>query len=93
MAPPAGEGARRSEAFCRTSSSPGEAPGPIELTARESECLLWTAHGKTSWEISLILHISERTVNFHLANAMQTLGVFSKTHAVAKMFKMGIAHP
>jgi DNA-binding CsgD family transcriptional regulator len=80
-------------AIQHTLAKAGEAPGPIELTARESECLLWTAHGKTSWEISLILHISERTVNFHLANAMKKLGVFSKTHAVAKMFKMGIAHP
>ena len=55
-----------------------------KLTKREVECLVWTAQGKTSWEISLILDISESTVNFHLKNTMRKLGVYSKTHAVAK---------
>ena len=36
------------------------------LTQREREVLRWTAFGKTSDEIGLILGISSRTVNFHI---------------------------
>lgn len=46
----------------------------IQLTPREIECVHWAAQGKTSWEISMILGISERTVNFHLSNSMQKTG-------------------
>jgi hypothetical protein len=38
------------------------------LTQRERECLTWVAAGKSSWEISRIMAISERTVNFHIGN-------------------------
>ena len=64
-----------------------------KLTKREVECLVWTAQGKTSWEISLILGISESTVNFHLKNTMRKLGVYSKTHAVAKTLVLGLIQP
>jgi DNA-binding CsgD family transcriptional regulator len=40
---------------------------PYTLSNREIEVLKWAALGKTSWEMSMILEISERTVNFHLA--------------------------
>lgn len=62
----------------------------VQLTERESEILRWTAVGKTSWEISEILHITERTVNFHVANSMRKLGVYSRTHAVAKSISLGL---
>lgn len=39
------------------------------LTAREREILRWVADGKTPWEVSVILRISERTVKFHLIQA------------------------
>lgn len=55
-----------------------------ELTEREAECLVWTARGKTSWEISQILNVSERTVHFHTQNAMHKLGAYSKHHAVVR---------
>lgn len=45
-----------------------------QLTPREIECIYWAAQGKTSWEISRILSITERTVNFHLSNSMQKTG-------------------
>ena len=64
-----------------------------KLTKREVECLAWTAQGKTSWEISLILDIAESTVNFHLKNTMRKLGVYSKTHAVAKTLVLGLIQP
>lgn len=46
----------------------------FQLTPRELECIHWAANGKTSWEISRILGITERTVNFHLGNSMQKTG-------------------
>lgn len=55
-----------------------------ELTAREVEMLRWTADGKTSGEIAQITAISERTVNFHLNNAVEKLGAANKTAAAVK---------
>jgi len=62
----------------------------VKLTPRERECLEWTARGKSSWAISAILELSERTVNFHLANAMSKLEVTNRTHAVAKSLYSGL---
>lgn len=64
--------------------------GPRALTARERDCLLWVGEGKTSWEIGLILGTSERTVNFHLANAAKKLGVSGRRHAIARALLLGL---
>ncbi len=37
----------------------------MNFSKREKEILKWTAEGKTSAEIAMILSISENTVNFH----------------------------
>jgi len=66
---------------------------PCRLSPRESECLLWTARGKTVWEISQLLSISEHTALSHLRNAMTKLGTYSKIHAVAKAILIGLIHP
>lgn len=60
------------------------------LTKREKECLSWTAGGKTSWEISVILGISESTATFHLRNAGVKLNANNRTHAVAKAMHEGL---
>jgi LuxR family transcriptional regulator, activator of conjugal transfer of Ti plasmids len=70
-----------------------ETPGLLRLTDRERECLLWAARGKTAWETSEILHISEDTANFHLKNAMRKIGVFGKHHAVVKAIMLGLIVP
>ncbi len=62
----------------------------VNLTLREMEILRWTADGKTSNEVSVILGIAERTVNFHLNNAMSKLNVINKTAAVVKAVQLGI---
>jgi DNA-binding NarL/FixJ family response regulator len=54
------------------------------LTEREKVVLTWVGRGKTSSEIALILHLSERTVNFHCEQAMRRLDVMNRTQAVAK---------
>lgn len=62
----------------------------INLSQRERECLKWTAQGKSSWDIGVILSISENTVNFHVKNAMRKLGTTSRTVAVVKAFRFGL---
>jgi DNA-binding CsgD family transcriptional regulator len=51
------------------------------LSPREKECLEWVAQGKTSFEIGIILNVSENTVNFHVKNAMKKM--HSRTRMVA----------
>lgn len=62
----------------------------IILSTREKEVLLWLKQGKSSWDISAILEISERTVNFHVNNIMKKLNVVSRTHAVAVALEKGL---
>lgn len=61
----------------------------VALSAREIEVLRWTSDGKTSFEVSGIMHISERTVNFHVNNAMEKLGTNNKTAAAVKAVMLG----
>lgn len=63
------------------------------LTTREQECLRWAADGKTSWEISQLLRISERTVNFHLNNSMIKMDVCNRQHAIARAILHGLINP
>lgn len=63
----------------------GERPAPnVALTAREIEVLRWSADGKSSADVSEILNISERTVNFHIQNSITKLAVSNRTAAVIK---------
>ncbi|NJL08907.1 MAG: LuxR family transcriptional regulator [Methylacidiphilales bacterium] len=59
------------------------------LSDREREVLRWTAAGKTAWETSCILGISERTVTYHVTTAAQRLQAVSRTHAVARAITLG----
>jgi DNA-binding CsgD family transcriptional regulator len=56
----------------------------IIMSARELDCLRWTAAGKTAWEASVILGITERTVRFHLNAAREKLKSATTAQAVAK---------
>lgn len=62
------------------------------LTPRELECLKWTSSGKTSWEISKILSISQHTVDWYLTSMIRKLGAANRPHAVAEAFRRGILH-
>jgi DNA-binding CsgD family transcriptional regulator len=53
------------------------------LSPREIEILNWLKLGKSNWDISNILKISERTVRFHVKNIMKKLNATNKIHAVA----------
>jgi len=68
-------------------------PEPVTLSEREAECLIWMARGKTNWEISEILSLSERTIQTYLENCKRKLGVYTKTQAVVKAIMRGLIKP
>jgi DNA-binding CsgD family transcriptional regulator len=65
----------------------------VRLSPREAECLTWVAHGKTSWEISTILSLSEHTVREYLTNAMKKLDCASREQAVVTAVMRGLITP
>ncbi|MGK6321364.1 LuxR family transcriptional regulator [Sphingomonas sp. DT-204] len=67
------EGARR---IWRMRAPPIELP---LLTDRQRDCLLWVARGKSDWEVSRILGISEETVVRHVKQARERYGVQKRT--------------
>lgn len=60
------------------------------LSLREKEVLRWMTQGKSTWDISRILRISERTVHFHGQNIKLKLNASSRSHAVAIALEAGI---
>ncbi len=58
---------------------------PVRLTARERDSLALVADGKSDWEISVILGVSEATARFHVDNARRKLGAVTRAQAVARM--------
>jgi LuxR family transcriptional regulator len=60
------------------------------LSIREAEVLRWSAEGKTADDIGVILHLSERTVNFHIANAVRKMGASNKISAVVQAVLSGV---
>ncbi|MBT9541053.1 response regulator [Thiobacillus sp.] len=55
----------------------------FRLTLREAEVLYWVIYGKTNRDIGDILGISHRTINKHLENLFEKLGVETRTAAAA----------
>lgn len=55
----------------------------IKLTGREIDVVHYAAAGKTNWEISRILNISEHTVRSYFQTAARKLNTISRTHTVA----------
>lgn len=65
----------------------------IRLKDREIEILTWVARGKTSAEIARKLHLSKRTVDFHIDNARIKLRTATRTEAVSKALASGLIKP
>lgn len=57
------------------------------LTEREAEVLLWISRGKANREISEILGISPRTVNKHLEQIFEKMGIENRASAAAAAVK------
>jgi DNA-binding CsgD family transcriptional regulator len=53
------------------------------LSRRESDVAEWIVDGKTNWEISKILNISESTVKYHVKNIFEKLQVPNRQQAVS----------
>ncbi len=64
---------------------------PVVLTRRESEVLKWIAAGKTDWEMSQLMGITEHGVVHHVRNIMQKYDVASRFQAVAKAAAAGFS--
>ncbi|MFC4250892.1 response regulator transcription factor [Sinimarinibacterium flocculans] len=100
-------GARRLELSFVGSTGPAEflyrladvSPGREErvlqdafsLTGREADVLVWISRGKSNREISEILGISHRTVNKHLEQVFEKLGVENRAAATARAVR--VANP
>jgi DNA-binding CsgD family transcriptional regulator len=62
----------------------------LRLTKRQIECLYWAQEGKSAFDIGLILGISPRTVEGHLAKVCRTLGVRTRIQAIVKARELGL---
>ena len=68
----------------------GDGEAQENLTAREREVLQLLARGLRNKEIAARLYVSERTVNFHLANIYAKLHVSGRTEALSKALEQGL---
>lgn len=67
-----------------------ELPTRHKLSKRELECIQWTSEGKTSYEISVILNLSENTVNNYIASVTKKLGAVNRTHMISLALRSSI---
>jgi LuxR family quorum sensing-dependent transcriptional regulator len=70
-----------------------ELPARRRLTPREREVLTWAAAGKSAWETSALLGISEATVITHLDHIRRKLNAANTTHAVVVALQTGELQP
>jgi DNA-binding CsgD family transcriptional regulator len=89
LIPPHGEGGE-DDTDATVNFPPG---GNLEMSTREFECLYWLSRGKTTAEISALLKISERAVNFHVTNICGKLGTANRAQAVAKAIALKLLDP
>jgi LuxR family transcriptional regulator, quorum-sensing system regulator BjaR1 len=76
------------KAVCLATDETPVKQAAVKLTVGEKEVLTWTAVGKSAWEISEILDISQDTVNWRLKNAYGKLNAVNKVQAVVNAIRM-----
>ena len=81
------------ESQARLDRSQDDSGSTFKLTPRELEILTWSANGKTTAEIAIILALSEATVVQHIKNACRKLDTLNKTQAVAVALMAGLIRP
>jgi LuxR family quorum-sensing system transcriptional regulator SolR len=64
----------------------------VKLTNQEINVLRWTGEGYTAHAVAERLKLSERTIRFHLNNAMSKLNAPNKTAAVMRAAVLGLLH-
>ena len=60
------------------------------ITSRQLECLRWAGEGKSASDIGVILGISARTVEGHIARTCALLGVRTRIQAVVLAKDLGL---
>lgn len=65
----------------------------VRLSKREREVMQWIACGKSSWDIGMILNLSEATVRNYTAAALGKLNCHDRTHAAVRAVVMGLIDP
>lgn len=63
------------------------------LSVRELECLHWSALGKDSIDIAVILKLSEHTTRAYIKSARNKLGGGSITYTIARAMQLRLIHP
>ena len=71
----------------------GEHDPVPQLSARELECLHWSALGKDSVDIAVILKLSEHTTRAYIKSARHKLGGGSITYTIARAMQLRLVHP
>jgi DNA-binding CsgD family transcriptional regulator len=73
------------------SVDPGKlSKGPVRLSQREEQCLVWAARGKTHQEVGEILDLTPGSVKTHLDSVRRKLECKNLTHAVGVAVAAGI---
>lgn len=73
----------------RALRSPPESETPSPLTARQREALTHCAHGKSDWDISALMGISQSTAHGYIEDAKKRLGVKTRIQAVIVAMQRG----
>ena len=66
------------------------APDLNAITRREIEALQWSAEGKTTEDVGVLLAITTETAKAHLDSVRYKLKALNRTHAVAKAIRAGL---
>lgn len=62
----------------------------VALSHRQLECLSWAEAGKSARDAGQILGISQRTVEKHLEQAYELVGVRTRIQAVVRARQIGV---
>ena len=61
------------------------------LTAQQADILRMVAEGMTYKEVGAVMHITERTVRYHMEQILDALGLASRSKAIAFAYRVGLA--
>jgi DNA-binding CsgD family transcriptional regulator len=65
-------------------------PADVEITPHEFRIAKLVTEGMTNGEISTTLHVSRRTVEFHLTNLYRKLGIARRSQIATALLTRGL---